>query len=212
MADRFPYEIRRLIYEHATLETLKALRQISKSWASTGLELLLLPEFKIKSSLDIQRLLVTSTSPDVSQHAAKTVKCLSLETDGWDPRYFRNIVCNRYELRQDYEALGFVPTQDVRAALDELDAILSQEDIDLEQIKLQESEMDSSALYQALQQVPRVHTVKILCQNPFVHPILRKTWEEHRLKAFQRKRGQFYQLKHFLNAAKKAGLIVSFTH
>ena len=200
--DRFPFEIKRLIYENTDLVTLKKLRQTSKSWASAGLHLLFLPTFTIKSCTDIHRLTSTSTSPSVSKHAAKTIKCLTFQSHGWDPRYFRNIVCNRHELRQGYEPLDFVPTQAEQAALDELDDVIKQRDLDSRE------EEDPTGLISALRQVPRVHTVKILCQNPFTHPILRKSWEEYDLEAFQLRQPQYHQLLRIFSAAKEVGLSV----
>jgi hypothetical protein len=201
--DNVPYEIKRLIYDHADLQTLKAFRQVSKSWASAGLNSLLLPDFNIKSSCDVDRLLSISTSPGIAREAAKTVKCLIFQSRGWDPRYFRNIVCNRHELRQRYEAIDFVPTQAEQAALDELDAVIEQKDIDLKR------DEDLSGFVSALRSVPRVDTVKITCQNPFTHPILRKSWEEYDLEAFQQPEPQHQQLETiFYKLAMEAGLSV----
>jgi hypothetical protein len=199
----FPYEIKRLICSYTNLATLKTLRQVSKSWSAAGLDLLLLPTFSVKSSLDIQRLLSISTSPAVSAHASKTVKCLVFQSHGWDPRYFRNIVCNRHELRQDYQAQDFVPTQNEQAALDELDAMIKQKDIDAEQYK------HPGNLIAALEQVPSVDTVKFVCQNPFTHQILRKCWEEYTLEAFQDNLSQQYQLMVILGVVNSAGITVS---
>lgn len=201
--DIFPYEIKSLIYSHTNLTTIKSLRQVSKSWSAAGLDCLLLPTFCIKSSLDIQRLLSMGTSPVVSTHASKTVKSLIFQSHGWDPRYFRNIVCNRHELRQDYQALDFVPTQAEHAALDELDAVIKQRDLDAEQ------DEDQDILISALKQVPRVGAIKFICQNPFTHQILRKSWEEYTLEAFQSSESQNFQLARILATAKKAGITVS---
>ena len=201
--DNVPYEIKRLIYDRIDFQSLKSLRQVSKAWASAGLSLLLLPEFRINSSRDIDRLSSISTSPDVSREAARTVRSLIFQSRGWDPRYFRNIVCSRHELRQGYEAIDFVPTQAEQAALDELDDVIAQNDIDLER------DWKLSDFVAALRVLPRVDTVMITTRNPFSHPILRKSWEEYDLEAFQRHELQHHQMENiFYRLSMEAGLKV----
>lgn len=206
--DSVPYEIKRLIYDYADLQTIKDLRQVSKSWASVGLNYLLLPGFNIKSSNDVDRLSSISTSDRVAQYAAKTVKCLIFQSRGWDPRYFRSIVCSRHELRQGYETIDFVPTQAEQAALDELDGVIKQKDIDSRR------EEDLSGFISALKSVPGIATVKIASQNPFAHPILRKSWEEYDLEAFKLHQPQYTQLENiFSRLSIEAGLsIQNLTH
>jgi hypothetical protein len=200
--DLFPHEIKILIYQHVDLESLKTLRYASPSWASAGLQYLLLPTFNVRSTRDIHRLLAIGLSPNVSHQAAKTITRLSFQSQGWDPRYFRNIVCNRHELRQRYEPLDFVPTRAEQAALDELDEVIRQKDVDA----MEEEDLD--VLVSVFRHVPRVDGVSVLCENPFKHPILRKSWEEYDLEAYQLGRPQHAQLFRILGAAKDAGLVV----
>jgi hypothetical protein len=99
--------------------------------------------------------------------------------------------------------LDFVPTQAEQSALDELDAVIEQKDIDA----LEEKE--SRPLVSALQLIQRVDSIKITCKNPFTHPILKKSWEEYDLEAFQMPHSQYNQLMRLLNASKEAGHQVS---
>jgi hypothetical protein len=200
--DLLPQELKLLIYNHVDLQTLKTLRQASPSWAQAGLPFLLLPTFNIRSSFDTHRLLSISRSPNLSHLASRIIKHLTFQAHGWDPRYFRNIVCNRHELRQRYEPLDFVPTRAEQAALEELDAVIRQKDVDTKE------ESDLGVLGEALRAVPGVEGVIVLCENPFTHPILRKSWEEYDLEAYQLGRPQHAQLFRILSAAKDAGLVV----
>ena len=68
-----PYEVKRLIYEYLDLDNIKALRQVSSSWAAVGSELLLLPTFGVKSySVDIPRLISIGSSPGFSPKRPKS--------------------------------------------------------------------------------------------------------------------------------------------
>lgn len=198
-----PHEIKLHICEYTGLKELKLLRQVSKSWASAGAQSLLSPTFNISSSKDIHRLIAIGRNPDLSRHAANTIRCLAFQTQGWNPRYFRNIVCNRHELRQNYEIRDFVPNEAELEALNELDNIIEQKDIDAQEDKAAE------ILVAALRVVPRVDSVKLLCGNVFTHRILRKTWEEYDLEAFSESGQQQTQLFRILTAAKDVGLSVS---
>jgi hypothetical protein len=85
--DTIPYELKRLIYDYVDLETIKSLRQVSKAWASVGVELLLLPSFNIKShSLDVQRLIDIGSNPTLSLQAPKVIRKVIFQNSGWDPR------------------------------------------------------------------------------------------------------------------------------
>jgi hypothetical protein len=79
MADRLPYEVKRLIYGYVDVETLKSLRLVSASWAVVGLEVLLLPSFIVKSySIDIPRLISIGTSLDAARQAARVIKKIKI--------------------------------------------------------------------------------------------------------------------------------------
>jgi hypothetical protein len=70
-----PYEVRRLIFDHLDLESLKTLRQVSTSWATVGIELLLLPSFLVRSySIDMPRLISIGASQNVARQAARVIK------------------------------------------------------------------------------------------------------------------------------------------
>jgi len=99
----FPFEIKRIIYDHSDLPAIKNLRLVSQSWATSGLASLFLPRFSIKSFDDIVRLKAIGGTPQVCQQAARTVNTLVLRTRGWDPKYFRHVVSNRHESRNHYE-------------------------------------------------------------------------------------------------------------
>jgi hypothetical protein len=207
--DIFPYELKRLIYDASDLSTLKALRCVSKAWASVGADLLLLPTFSLRSyAHDLSRLLSISRSAVVGPRAAHTVSTLIFQSNGWDPRYFRNIVCNRHELRREYETLDFVPTEAEQQALAELDAVAAQHDLD------EKLARDEERLVRALQAVPHVHSITIACENPFRHRLLRKVWDEYALAAYHRSvHPQTEQLWRILRAARSAGLhILHFRH
>jgi len=105
--DIFPFEIKRIIYNHSDLPAIKQLRIVSQSWAAAGIASLILPRFTIKSFDDILRLRAISGNPWIAQQAAKTVDTLVLHINGWDPTYFRHIVCNRHESRNHYQVSEF---------------------------------------------------------------------------------------------------------
>jgi hypothetical protein len=205
--DTIPYELKRLIYDYVDLETIRSLRQVSKAWASVGLELLLLPSFFVKShSVDVKRLRDIGTGPVVSNQAAKTINKVIFQNSGWIPSYFRRIVCSRHEHRRHYEQEDFVPTQAEAEALEELDMMIARRDKD------DMDEKDESLLVSALRVVPQVHSIEIRSRNPFRNLILRKVWEEYALEAYPQWH-QYYQLRRVLSAAKRAGLqIHHFSH
>jgi hypothetical protein len=203
--DAIPYEIKRLIYDYVDFKTIKSLRQVSKAWASVGIELLLLPSFFIKNhSIDVRRLLDIGSSPTVSHQAAKTIKNIIFQNSRWSPKYFRRIVCNRHEHRQYYEAMDFVPTRAEAAALEELD------EVTLQKYKDREEEKDKTLLVSALRVVPQVNSIEIQSRNPFQDSILRKVWEEYAVEAHLSRKNQIQTV---LSAAKIAGLkIQHFSH
>lgn len=198
-----PHEIKLHVCEYTNLQELKILRQTSRSWASAGAQFLLLSTFNIRSSKDIQRLLAIGCNTDLSRHATNVIRCLAFQSQGWNPRYFRNIVCNRHELRRNYETRDFVPNEAELEALNELENVIRQKDIDAQEDKATE------ALVAALRVVPRVNSIEFLCGNIFTHRILRKTWEEYDLEAFSESQQLRNQLIRILTAAKDAGLPVS---
>jgi hypothetical protein len=200
--DVFPNEIKRMVYDLVDFETLKSLRQASKSWSSVGAALLLLPTFSVLSySRDIHRLLAIAASPSVSPHAANIVQKLLFQSNGWDPRILRNILCNRHELLDNYETLDFVPTRAEQESLEELDGLIAQRDLDEADGK------DECLLSSALQQLSRVEAVKIVCVNPFRHPILKKVWDEYSFQAYHRSNHhQVEQLWRIFRAAKKVDI------
>lgn len=206
--DTIPYELKRLIYDYVDLQTIKSLRQVSRAWASVGVELLLLSSFHIKShSLDVQRLIDIGSSPAVSLQAAKTIKRIVFQNSRWSPRYFRKIVCSRHEHRSHYDAVDFVPTQEEQGALDELDVTIAQKDQD------DKEERRESRLMLALRGAPQVNSIKIECRNPFQNPILRKVWEEYALEAYRTVNSRPDQLLGVISAAVQVGLpIEHFIH
>jgi hypothetical protein len=206
--DTIPYEIKRFVYDYVDLQTIKSLRQVSKAWASVGLELLLLPSFFIKShSVDVRRLIDIGSRPVVSRQAAKTIKKVIFQNSGWDPLYFRRIVCNRHEHRQHYDATDFVPTEAEAAALGELD------EIERQMLEDRRAERDRSLLISALRVVPQANSIEIQTRNPFRNPILRKVWEEYAVEAYIQEEFQKIILLIVLPAAKDAGLkIQHFSH
>jgi hypothetical protein len=85
--DTMPYEVKKLIYDYVDLQTIKNLRQVSKSWASVGVELLLLPTFHVKSHAhDVKRLIDIGSNATLSLQATKVVKKLVFQNSEWDPR------------------------------------------------------------------------------------------------------------------------------
>lgn len=208
--DTIPYELKRLIYDYVDLQTIKSLRQVSKSWASVGLEPLFLPTFFVKyHSRDVQRLIDIESAEATRFQAKKTIKKLIFQNSGWNSRYFRRIVCNRHEHRGHYDAVNFVATQAEQEALDELDVIISQKEID------EKEERKESRLVSAMRGVPLVNSIAIETRNPFRNPILRKVWEEYALEAYRnlRSRQAQNQLLRVLSAAAQAGLpIRHFSH
>ena len=205
MAPDIPYELKRLIYDFVDLETIKSLRQVSKAWASVGTELLLLPSFFVKShSVDTHRLLDIGSSPAVSYQAAKTIKKVIFQNSGWNPKYFRRIVCSRHEHRRHYAAIDFVPTRAEAAALAELDEVMVQK------YKDNADEQDKSLLDSFFRVVPQVNSIEIQSRNPFQNAILRKVWEEYSLEAHLSRKNQVQAV---LSAARIAGLkIQHFSH
>lgn len=204
--DVLPYEVKRLVFNYVDLDTLKQLRLASHSWAAVGTELLLLPTIFIKSySADIPRLTSIGSSPAVSQHAATTVKSVVFQSHDWDPLMLRKILTSRHEARVIWETADFVPTLEEQAALDELDALIKQRGDD--QI-LRKYSKDS--VTRLLGMLPRVNTIKIVCQNLFKSRLLRKVFDEFSLETHRQSE---YQTKEILGAAKDAGLnIKHFTH
>jgi len=204
--DILPYEVKRLIFDYVDLETLKQLRLTSHSWAAVGTELLLLPTLFIKSySVDIPRLTSIGNSPTVSQHAATTVKSVVFQSLDWDPVILRKILTSRHEARVIWETADFVPTLEEQAALSELDAMIKQRGED--QILRRYSE---DSLARALELLPRVNKIKVVCENLFKSRLLRKVFEEFSLETHRRSEAQPLEV---LSAAQDAGLkIEHFSH
>ncbi|KAH9222676.1 hypothetical protein DL95DRAFT_380393 [Leptodontidium sp. 2 PMI_412] len=207
---KLPFEVKRLICDHVDLPTLKSLRLVSQDWAAVGIELLLLPTFVVKSSaIDISRLMSIGSHPAVARQAARTVRAINFWSNDWDAVYLRSIVCCRHVHLRNYEVVDFVPTRDEQEALEELDALIQQRNLD----KMQGE--STELLTEALKHVPRLETLHISCPNPFTHPMLRKVWEEYNLETY---RQQFLfagpnRLRNIFFAAKEAGLtIANFQH
>ncbi|PVH87048.1 hypothetical protein DL98DRAFT_289880 [Cadophora sp. DSE1049] len=198
-----PFEVKRLIYDHVDLPTIKSLRLVSQSWAAVGIELLFLPTFTIKSSaIDISRLLNIGSRPQVAQQAAKTIRTLSFWSNDWDIICLRSILCSRHVHLSNYKVVDFVPNQQEAEALEELDVLI-------EQIKLDGIHGESIVLLaQALKHVPRLQKLHISCPTPFKHPMLRKVWEEYDLETYRKPsfRAGPLRLLNILAAARDARL------
>ena len=198
-----PFEVKRLIYDHIDLPTIKSLRLVSQSWAAVGIELLFLPTFTIKSSaIDISRLLKIGSRPQVAQQAAKTIRTLSFWSNDWDIICLRSIFCSRHVHLSKYEIVDFVPCQQESEALEELDGLIEQRKLDGihgESITL---------LTQVLKHVPRLQRLHICCPNPFKNPMLRKVWEEYDLETYRKPSFEAgpLRLRNILVAARDAGL------
>ncbi|KAF8864110.1 hypothetical protein BDZ45DRAFT_53555 [Acephala macrosclerotiorum] len=176
MAD-LPHEIKRLVFDHADIDTFKALRLVSSSWASVGLEVLFLPTFVVKSpGIDLRRLIGIGNRYNTAQQAAKTITTLEFRDNEYDPSYLRLVLCSRHVQVSIYDNVDFVPSQSEQAALDEIDAV-----IDLR--KAEDKGLTHSYLMQAFGNVPRLHTIKFMSPNPFQQPLLRKVWDEYNLTA-----------------------------
>jgi len=205
VAQEPPFEVKRLIIDYSDLSSIKTLRQVSKGWAAAGLEVLLLPTFTVKSFLDIHRLISIGTSPHFSQQAARTVKTLAIQSNGWDPEYFRMLFTSRHELRSNYEEIHFVPTQAEQEALYELDAMIERKDID----NWEENHVDyEDNMLKALGQLPALTGISIRCPNPFKDRLLRKTWEEYDLEVIFDMFSQSQQLFDILRFARQCGLTI----
>jgi len=204
--DKLPYEVKRLVFDHVDLQTLKHLRLVSRSWATAGTELLLLPTLFVRSySIDIPRLNRIGQSPAVSRHAATTVKTLVFQSVDWDPVILRRVLTSRHEARVIWETADYVPTIEEQEALEELDAMIAQRSED--QLLRRYS---ADFLVRVLKLLPRVNTIKIVCQNLFKNRILRKVFAEFHLETYRR---SGHQTLDVLSAAKQAGLTIQhFAH
>ncbi|CZR54454.1 uncharacterized protein PAC_04338 [Phialocephala subalpina] len=190
-----PHEIKRLIFDSADIHTIKALRLVSSSWASIGLEVLLLPTFVIKSpAVDFQRLVDIGNHYNTAQQAAKTINTLEFRDNEYDPTYLRHVLCSRHVQVSDYERVDFVPSQSEQASLDEIDAVI-------ELRKLENKVLSHGYLRQAFGTVPRLHTIKFTSPNPFQQHLLRKVWDEYNLTAYRTiRRGPGYlKLSHIFS-------------
>jgi hypothetical protein len=188
--DILPNEVKRLMYEYLDLDSIKNLRQVSSSWAAVGRELLLLPSFTVKSySVDIPRLISIGSSPEFSEQAAKIVKTISFRSIDWDPDTLRTKLIrigNEQEQRRIYdmshgrtnEILDIEPTNRIEDALDEIDAVTKQRQVD----EILADDIDALAL--ALRLVPRVDEIRIECPNLSEHMVLRKAWDECKLEIY----------------------------
>ncbi|KAH7360778.1 hypothetical protein BKA65DRAFT_192364 [Rhexocercosporidium sp. MPI-PUGE-AT-0058] len=175
-----PFEVKRLIYDHVDLPTLKSLRLVSQDWAVVGIDLLLLPTFIVKSSaFDIPRLISLGNHPALARQAASTIRTINFWSNDWDVVYLRSIFCSRHVHLRNYEAVAFVPTRDEQEALEELDALIQQRNLESEQGESIE------VLTKALKSVPRLQKLHITCPNQFSHPMLRKVWEEYNLETYR---------------------------
>lgn len=96
--------------------------------------------------------------------------------------------------------MDFVPTQAETDALEELDTIIERKDKD------DKTERNNSFLVSALRVVPQVNSIEIESQSPFLHPILRKVWEEYSLEAYRPQPYRENQFLRVLHAARMAGL------
>jgi hypothetical protein len=185
---------------------LKHLRLVSKSWATVGSELLLGPTVFVKSySVDIPRLASIGQSPTVSRHAAATVKTLIFQSVDWDPVILRRVLTSRHEARVIWETADYVPTAEEQQALDELDAKIAQQSED-QLLRRYSKEF----LVRVLKLLPRVNTIKIVCQNLFKSRLLRKVFEEYSLETYRRSGNQTLDI---MSDAKQAGLTIQhFAH
>ncbi|CAL3964715.1 unnamed protein product [Diplocarpon coronariae] len=199
-----PFEVKRLIYDHIDLSTLKSMRLVSHSWAAVGIELLLLPTFVVKSSaLDISRLLSIGSSPAVARHAARIVRTINFHSNDWDPVYLRSIVCSRHVHFRKYEVIDFVPTLEEQAALSELDTLIAR--------TVSSPIPESTALLTlAFRSIPHLQTLHISRPNPFTHPLLRRVWDEYSLETYrhaQMRQGP-QRLLNILSAAQEADIVL----
>ncbi|CZT03642.1 uncharacterized protein RAG0_10350 [Rhynchosporium agropyri] len=205
-ASNLPFEVKRLIYDHADLATIKSLRLVSQDWATTGVELLFLPSFVIKSSVkDLSRLINIGSRQKTARQAARIIRTINFWSNDWDPLYLRSIVCSRHVHLTNYEVLHFVPTVEEQKALEELDGLIQQRTIDKNQGESMET------LTEAFKQVPNLQTLHITCPNAFKHPILRKVWDEYNLETYRkpyRDAGPL-RFRNILSAANEAGLNIT---
>jgi hypothetical protein len=119
----------------------------------------------------------------------------------------RRFVCNRHEYRNHYDIVDFVPTQAEADALEELNTITARKDKD------DETDKNLSFLVSALRFVQRVTSVEIESENPFLHPILRKVWDEYSLEAYRQPPYRESQFLKILHAARISGLMIQhFSH
>lgn len=204
--DKLPYEVKRLIFDHVDLHTLKQLRLASNSWATVGAEFLLQPTLFVKSySIDIPRLTSIGQSPTISRHAATKVINIIFQSVDWEPIILRRILTSRHEARVIWETADFVPSLEEQEALDELDAKIAQRDED--QLLRRYS---GNFLVRILTLLPRVNSIKIVCQNLFKSRLLRKVFDEYSLETY---RPSGYQSLDILSAAQQAGLTIQhFVH
>lgn len=208
--DVLPYEVKRLIFDHVDLLSLKQLRLVSKSWATVGAEALLIPTFSVKSySVDFDRLSKIGQSPAILRHAAATINTIVFQSLDWDPVILRKIFTSRHEARVLWETVDFVPTLPEQEALDELDAMIIQRGNDeLFRRYYQDS------MVRHLGFLPRVNTVEILCRNLFKCRLLRKVFDEYSLETYLKTYdGASIQFCEILGSAQRAGLkIQHFKH
>ncbi|KAE8451228.1 hypothetical protein EG329_004392 [Mollisiaceae sp. DMI_Dod_QoI] len=207
-----PHEIKRLICDHADLDTVKALRLVSSSWANVGIEILFLPTFVIKSyAIDLQRLIAIGSSRNTAQQAANIIRSLEFRDNKYDPTYLRKIFCSRHVQVSNYEEVHFVPDQREQAALDEIDLVIEQRRLDDKVL----ANKQEAILLGGFRNVPRVHTIKFTFENPFEQPLLKKVWDEYNLDAYRAPELEpgYVDLSSILSAANRANLkIENFTH
>ncbi|KUJ21041.1 uncharacterized protein LY89DRAFT_681667 [Mollisia scopiformis] len=211
MANTLPHEIKRLIFDHADLETAKALRLVSSSWAVVGLDILFLHTFVIKSyPTDLQRLINIGNNHNTAVQAAKIINTLEFRDKEYDPTMVRTIFCSRHVQVASFQKTDFVPNQFENASLDEIDTVIAQRDQDDSFM----NEKGETFLIEAFRNVPRVETIKFTHPNPFEQPLLKKVWAEYDFQLYDhRPVPKCLQLSSILSALKHSGMrIKHFTH
>lgn len=176
-----PHEIKRLVYDFADLETIKALRLVSHSWAAVGIELLFLPTFVVKSyAIDLQRLIDIGSIHRIAVQAAKTIRTIEFSDNQYDPLMLRRIFCSRHVQVSEYLTVDFVASQLEQASLDEVDAVIASRNLDDRLL----SDRAEDFLVQAFRNVPLVKTVFFSIRNPFKQTLIKKVWEEYEYETY----------------------------
>jgi hypothetical protein len=207
-----PHEIKRLVYDYADLETIKALRLVSPSWAAVGIEVLFLPKFVINSyAIDLQRLVDIGSVHNIALQAAKTIRTLEFRDNQYDPSMVRRILCSRHVQVSNYESVDFVPSELEQASFDEIDAVITRRKLD-DQVVVGKTEQ---FLIEAFRNAPFVDTICFPFPNPFQQVLLSKVWDEYEYETYtaQCLVPKCSELLSILTAINRAGLTIrNFIH